>query len=292
MTEHKTIRPQITKKHKDALNFILDEYFKAGFGALNKTDIDLIFINVLKKYGDERTPIEYQMINWHPKLVEEKWPQKVAEGIMHWACYQNILHYTSIPEGAIVYALQPLIKKYTKSHVVYNDLYPPQISSLFRKKTKKLYADLAIYDNTNKDNLYSIIEVKIVTKKDNVSKENILIDICRLALFNHKMKKPAYFLIFGRKTNVKKLMVKSQNMYPKMLPAIGIIEKNDPEKKLNQRVNRIKINKLIGPFPNELSKYLEIIKVKNKINDICVTRKSYRPGSDGLAAYLFRIDLS
>ena len=288
--EQKTKIPQIHKDPKKALNFIMDEYFKAGFGALNKTDIDLIFLNVLKKYGDGRIPADYQLINLPLKLIEEKWPQKVAEGIMHWACYQNILHYTSIPEGAIVYALQPLIKKYTNSHVVYNDLYSKKISSLFRKKSKKLFADLAIYDNTNKDNLFSIIEVKIVTKKNSVSKENILIDICRLALFNHKMKKPAYFLIFGRKTNVKKLMVNSKNVYPKILPAIGF--KNNKGKTLSERVNHVYTKKAGKLFPKNLSEYIKILNNSAKNGDVCITRKAYRPGSDGLAAYLFKIDLS
>lgn len=232
------------------------------------------------------------MSNLATELLEQKWSQKVAEGIMHWACYQNILHYTNIPEGAIVYAMQPLIKKYTKSHVVYNDLYPKGISSLFENKSKKLFADLTIYDNINKDNLYSIIEVKVVTKKNSISKKNILIDICRLALFNKKMKKPAYFLIFGRKTNVKKLMLNSKNVYPKMLPAIGIKEKSGNKKTLNQRVNRIKINKLIDPIPEEILEYVKILKNNVKKEDICVTRKAYRPGSDGLAAYLFKIELS
>jgi len=61
MTEHKTIRPQITKKHEDALNFILDEYFKAGFGALNKTDIDLIFYSALEQFGDIKDKTDYKV---------------------------------------------------------------------------------------------------------------------------------------------------------------------------------------------------------------------------------------
>ena len=59
--EQKIKIPQIHKDPKKALNFIMDEYFKAGFGALNKTDIDLIFFSVLEQFGNMGQQTDYQM---------------------------------------------------------------------------------------------------------------------------------------------------------------------------------------------------------------------------------------
>mgnify|MGYP003985943831 FL=1 len=59
--EQKIKIPQIHKDPKKALNFIMNEYFKAGFGALNKTDIDLIFFSVLEQFGNMGQQTDYQM---------------------------------------------------------------------------------------------------------------------------------------------------------------------------------------------------------------------------------------
>lgn len=49
----------IENNQETALTFIMDEYFKAGFGALNKSDIDLIFFTVLEFYGNNSPKSDY-----------------------------------------------------------------------------------------------------------------------------------------------------------------------------------------------------------------------------------------
>ena len=40
-------------KEKEAINFILENCFRAGFGALSKTDLDLILFSAILKFGEE-----------------------------------------------------------------------------------------------------------------------------------------------------------------------------------------------------------------------------------------------
>jgi len=230
--------------------------------------------------------MEIRMSNGSIELLEKQWTQKVTQGLMHWACYQNILNYTNIPEGAIVYALQPLLKKYTNSHVTYNESYPNCITSLLKRS---LYADLTICDNVNNNITRGIIEVKVESKNNNINKYNIFADICRLALFNQHTQEPAYLFLFGRKKYIKKLMVKN-NSYPQMLPIIDIREKSNRDKILNNRINHINTRKLPKIYKDKLGEYLDVLKNNLCEGDIRIIKKAYKPGSDGLAAYLFKIE--
>ncbi|MBD3383984.1 hypothetical protein GF407_03570 [candidate division KSB1 bacterium] len=51
----------IEKNKEDAFDFIIEEYFKAGFGTLNKSEVDLLFFSALMKYGELEDTSDYAM---------------------------------------------------------------------------------------------------------------------------------------------------------------------------------------------------------------------------------------
>ncbi len=51
----------IASKKSNAFDFIIEEYFKLGFGTLNKSEIDLLFFSALLKYGDISDNSDYAL---------------------------------------------------------------------------------------------------------------------------------------------------------------------------------------------------------------------------------------
>jgi len=47
------------EKRGEALSFILENYFKAGFGSLSKSDVDLIFFTAVIRFGEHKDDSDY-----------------------------------------------------------------------------------------------------------------------------------------------------------------------------------------------------------------------------------------
>lgn len=81
----------IASKKSSAFDFIIGEYFKLGFGSLNKSEIDLIFFSALLKYGDIGDTSDYAL----SKLL------KITQSRVRNLKVKNGLKYASIDKSSI-----------------------------------------------------------------------------------------------------------------------------------------------------------------------------------------------